>query len=342
MKNSWTANDVSAARMLHQTRGRWALALGAAACLALATGPASADPMPPGANPSAYQLKGGLVLRMGDFEVFSLIDRDFAYPATRIPSKQTPEQWAHARHLLTPDGMLRSALGGYLIRNKLNKRVVLVDLGLGPYSAGDVIPAGEHNLLNELAALGYKPTDVTDVVLTHLHLDHAGWASVDGRSTFRNAKYHLHASEWDHWIKHPPVEANGKVNAGIELQRTVLKAVETQVQSYKGTSEALFAGFTIRHVPGHTPGSSIVQLESGGQRALILGDTAHSPMSLQDKTWPGSFDMDEKQCLEAKNALIDEAIATNAAVSAGHVSGLRFGHIVQSPARGLIFYYNEP
>jgi glyoxylase-like metal-dependent hydrolase (beta-lactamase superfamily II) len=288
-----------------------------------------------------YQLRGGLVLRMGAFEVFALIDRESSYPARMIGGKQTPEQWARARHLLTPNGHLRSPLGGYLIRKKANNRLVLVDLGMGPYAAPPTIPPGEHRLIEELAAVGYKPQDITDIVLTHLHLDHAGWASVDGKSTFPNARYWVHQAEWEHTFVNPPPGQDGEINPAALLTRSVLKPIEPQLNTYKAASATVYPGLTIRHVPGHTPGSSIVQLESGGRRALILGDTAHSAMSLQDKSWPGSFDVDEAQCLEAKNALIDEAIATDAAVSASHVSGMRFGYIVDTPTKGLVFYYNE-
>ncbi|MET0293950.1 MAG: MBL fold metallo-hydrolase, partial [Phenylobacterium sp.] len=221
----------------------------------------------------AYQPKGGLVLQLGDFEVLALIDREGAYAPNLAQSKQTPAQWERARHLMTPDGKMRAPLGGYLIRSKANNRLVLVDLGLGPYSTPG-LPAGDHNMLQELTALGYKPSDITDIVLTHLHLDHIGWASVDGKSTFPNAKYHLPQSEWDYWIAKP--EGNSHSKAVLDITQAVMKPVAPQLQAFSGESETLFPGFKIRHAPGHTPGTVIVELDSGGRKALILGDTAHS------------------------------------------------------------------
>ncbi|MET0294386.1 MAG: MBL fold metallo-hydrolase, partial [Phenylobacterium sp.] len=186
---------------------------------------------------------------------------------------------------------------------------------------------------------GYKPSDITDIVLTHLHLVHIGWASVDGKSTFPNAKYHLPQSEWDYWVAKP--EGNNHSKAVLDITQAVMKPVAPQLQAFSGESETLFPGFKIRHAPGHTPGTVIVELDSGGRKALILGDTAHSAMSLQDKTWPGNFDLDEAQTLAAKNALIDEAVATHAQVSAAHISGMRFGQIVETKDRGLLFFFNE-
>jgi glyoxylase-like metal-dependent hydrolase (beta-lactamase superfamily II) len=295
----------------------------------------------PASEAAAYTPKGGLVLSMGDFEVLALIDRDGAYQPAIARSKQTPEQWERARHLMTPDGKLRGPLGGYLIRNKTNKRLILVDLGIGKAVAPPVLPAGEHTMLQELEAFGYKREDITDIVFTHLHLDHMGWASIDGEPTFPNAVYRMHAAEWDRFMNNPPRGKDGRPSAGTLMTQALLKPVAGQVKTYEGESATLYPGFTVRHVPGHTSGTSIVQLDSGGRRALLLGDTAHSAMALQDKTWPGSFDDDEAECLEAKNKLIDEAVATHAYVSAAHISGMRFGHIVQTADRGLLFYYNE-
>src|SRR5579885_1390147 len=95
--------------------------------------------------------------------------------------------WSPHADLLGPDGMLEMCFGGFLVRGgPLGERVVLVDCGAGEINRGMIV-GGE--LPASMAALGVGLEDVTDVVFTHLHFDHVGWASTDGRPTFPNATY---------------------------------------------------------------------------------------------------------------------------------------------------------
>jgi len=52
----------------------------------------------------------------------------------------------------------------------------------------------------ELLAAGFRPEDVTDVVLSHLHFDHIGWVSVGGRRYFPNATYASSAATFDYFL----------------------------------------------------------------------------------------------------------------------------------------------
>src|SRR5438876_6835558 len=100
----------------------------------------------------------------------------------------TVEQWAPHRQFLDADGMLEFALGGFLIRTP-GERVVLVDAGIGDRSGAIMSGSGTFQggaMLNNLAALGVQPEQVTDVIFTHLHFDHVGWASADGVRVFPN------------------------------------------------------------------------------------------------------------------------------------------------------------
>jgi glyoxylase-like metal-dependent hydrolase (beta-lactamase superfamily II) len=314
----------------------WALAFLAGAS------PVSAASPEPVAESAAYALRGGLVLQLGDFEVFALIDRSFTAPAGSTAGGVTPVQWDRARHLLTPDGKIGGATGGFLIRSKTSNRLVLVDLGIGLAVVPPMFPPGEHTMIQELAALGYKPEDITDVVFTHLHLDHIGWATTGGKPTFPNAVYRCGEADWQSAVVNPVIPPQSMFAAAIRAQRDILLPVKPQLEALKQERLELYPGLVLRLVPGHTKGSIVVQLDSGGRRALLLGDAAHSPMELQDRDWPGTFDGDHEPLARAvRSRLIDEAIAADAEVSVAHMPGLRFGRIVQTANKGLLFYFNE-
>ncbi|WP_261561550.1 MBL fold metallo-hydrolase [Frankia tisae] len=103
----------------------------------------------------------------------------------------------NAEHF-TAAGEFERALDGFLIRT--GDRTVLVDAGLGPFSA-----RGFHggHLLDSLTALGVQPADVTDVLLTHLHGDRTGWTALEDKPVFPNATYRCHAADWHHFVDGP-------------------------------------------------------------------------------------------------------------------------------------------
>ncbi len=112
-------------------------------------------------------------------------------------------------------------------------RTILVDTGLGDKTDAkfDRIYAVNrtHTLLGSLAALGVSPSDVTDVLLTHLHFDHCGGATRRTESgalelTFPNATHYVQRTHWEWAHASPregasflaenldPLEASGKLH----------------------------------------------------------------------------------------------------------------------------------
>src|SRR5258708_40291399 len=115
---------------------------------------------------------------MGDVVGETVFDGVLKAPATAFKGT-TDEMWAPHRRFLDPDGMLEFALGGFLVRAP-GDRLVLVDAGIGARSGPAMGGSGQFHggeLLNSLAKHQVRPEDITDVVFTHLHFDHVGWAS---------------------------------------------------------------------------------------------------------------------------------------------------------------------
>ncbi|MFD0786245.1 MBL fold metallo-hydrolase, partial [Micromonospora azadirachtae] len=92
----------------------------------------------------------------------------------------TDEDWAANPDHLDDGGFLPAAVGGLLVER--GDRALLIDTGFGPESHPDdpanpmlgTIYGGE--LLNGLRRLGREPRQIEAVAITHLHLDHLGWA----------------------------------------------------------------------------------------------------------------------------------------------------------------------
>jgi glyoxylase-like metal-dependent hydrolase (beta-lactamase superfamily II) len=261
---------------------------------------------------------------IGDIEILPVIDSTMRYDA-KLWGKG-PEFWEFHKNLLDHDGMIESTIGGYLIRYRGSDRLALVDLGLG--TALMMGRKGQARMLESLRSYGYGPEDITDVILTHLHLDHVGWASVDGVPTFPNATYRCHQADWDYWVV-------GQANTDDyhwATQRDLMKVTESRLQPWTGDA-ALLPGVDARHVPGHTPGSSIIILSHGEARGMLLGDVVHCPMELIDDEWEGLYDVDPVMAKKVKNDLARELEGSNIPVAAAHFGGLQWGRLIQAEQR---------
>ena len=230
----------------------------------------------------------------------------------------TEEMWAPHRRFLGDDGMLEFALGGFLVRAP-GDRVVLVDAGIGDRSG--VMASGNGSfqggaLLNSLAALGLSVADITDVVFTHLHFDHVGWASHEGAIVFPNAAYRCDQRDWAHFQDNERVQP-------------VLAPVVERLSTWSG-SGPLCEGIDLMTAPGHTPGSTIMVLSSGSERALLLGDVVHCPVELIDDEWAGLGDVDAELAKKTKNALAREIEGTDTPVAAAHFPGMAFGRLLRA------------
>lgn len=254
-------------------------------------------------------------MKLGDLHILPVWDGDARVRARDVftPPGGDEAHWACNAEHFTADGDIEMALGGFLIRT--GERVVLVDAGLGPIQAG---PFHGGQFLDSLHALGVVPADVTDVLLTHLHLDHIGWTSIEGKPVFPNATYRCHTADWHQFVDTPEPDTW----AGPKLS-TIAERVELF-----DADITLAPGIDARHSPGHTPGSTIFIVSSGDQRAMLLGDVAHSPVELLDAGWETAYDTDRQAGREARARLIDEIEAYGTPVASPHFAGLRFGRVL--------------
>src|ERR1700730_9763558 len=146
-------------------------------------------------------------MKIGDLVVEQVCDGVMMAPATAFKGT-TIEQWAPHRQFLDSDDMLEFAMGGFLVHAP-GDRLVLVDTGIGAASGAIMNGTGRVTggaLLEGLAAQKVSPADITDVVFTHLHWDHVGWASQEGAIVFPNATYRCDARDWEHFRNNDRVQ----------------------------------------------------------------------------------------------------------------------------------------
>lgn len=190
--------------------------------------------------------------------------------------------------------------------------LVLVDTGVGNKEDAKftdlygVENAGTPTQLEDaIRAAGFAPDDVTDVVNTHLHFDHAGGNTyVDGdgriRLSFPRARYFVRRGEWD--FAHL---RNERIQASY-LRANFDPVHEADRYTFLEGDGEIVPGVRVLHTPGHTPHHQSVCLESEGERAIYLADlvptTAHLPLP-----WIMGYDIEPLVTLESKRRVLGRA-----------------------------------
>ncbi len=167
-------------------------------------------------------------------------------------------------------------------------RLILIDTGIGTKLSPKILPYyhlhGDDTLEASLNSHGFTADDITDVFLTHLHLDHVGGAVVrDGeelRPTFRNATYWTNQQHWE-WATINPNERERasflKENLEPLQASGRLKFVEV------AESVQFSSNMQVRFVNGHTRGMMLPLLQYKGRQILYVADlfptTGHFPIA---------------------------------------------------------------
>jgi glyoxylase-like metal-dependent hydrolase (beta-lactamase superfamily II) len=265
-------------------------------------------------------------MNVGEITIEAVSDGYVLAPATALFGRPM-EDWIPHQQFLDADGNITMSMGGFLVRS--GDRVVLIDVGIGPRSN----PERTGMFMQSLGQLGVKPEDVTDVALTHLHFDHVGWASDGTKPFFPNATYRCHRADWDFFLGPDPLdESLGVQFLGGQPAIETLPAVADRIEPWSGDTTIL-PGIDVRSAPGHTPGSTILTISSGTDRAVLLGDVVHCPVELLENDWEAIGDVDPQLAARTRDALARELEGTDVPVAATHFQGLRFGRLLAGTGR---------
>ena len=257
-------------------------------------------------------------VQVGDIEVLVISDGVLPITAkTMATNADTADfgNWLEDRFL--PKDVLDWPLNVIVVRS--GRRTILVDAGLG-VEFPDFPRAGQT--VNRLEAAGIDLSTVTDVVLTHLHMDHVGGLLTEGLKERLRPDLHIHvaAAEAEFWeapdFSHTDMPAPVP-NALRSIASRFLDEYRGQIKTFESEYQVA-PGVLVARTGGHTPGHSIVRLASGGDGLTFAGDAVFAP-GFDNPEWHNGFEHNPEESARVRVQLLRELAATGEALVATHL-----------------------
>ena len=199
-------------------------------------------------------------------------------------------------------------------------RRILVDDGVGDKFTprfGEIyrIELEPHTLERSLESLGLAPDDITDVVLTHLHFDHAGGST--RRSGDRlvprlpRARYHVQRRNWENASAPNPRER------ASYLPENFMPLLEAGVVTLWDGPQRPWPGIELFTADGHTRGQQLVRVSGGGETLYFVADLIPTASHVRIPFVMG-YDMAAIETMAEKRALLERACRENAWICLEH------------------------
>lgn len=279
-----------------------------------------------------------MVVRIGSVEIARVLEWVGPLKTVGEMFPDTPaDLWTDdlaPHHWVPQTRAYRAAIQTWVLRT--GGRTILIDTGVGNDRERPQAPVLDHlhtDFLAGLAGLGVQPADVDVVINTHIHYDHVGWNTtlVGGQwvPTFPNATFVVPEADYDYFrpenaerMRPARTEDEKARFAGIRLvfeDSIAPIAASGQLQTWRG-EHRIDDAVRVEPAPGHTPGSSVVWLESGAG-AVFVGDLVHTPLQISRTNDSCAFDIDAEQARISRTRVLARAAQQGAAVYPAHFAG---------------------
>lgn len=245
-------------------------------------------------------------MKIGEYEINSLETGYFSLDGGAMFGVVP---WVFWSKLNPPDERQRIKLAArcWLVRG--HGRTILVDDGNGTKWSEKLkdiyrLDNSSGDLISSLKSAGFRPEDITDVILTHLHFDHAGGSTTDVNGeilpTFPNARYYVQKKQWE-LSQNPSEKDRGSFmrdDYAPLMDHGVLELVDGEFE--------IFPGIELLVCNGHTNAQQLPKITDGKTTMLFCCDlvptTSHLP-------WPYvmAYDVRPLVTIEEKKRILSRA-----------------------------------
>jgi glyoxylase-like metal-dependent hydrolase (beta-lactamase superfamily II) len=191
----------------------------------------------------------------------------------------------------------------------LKDKLILIDTGVGNKHPDIMNDYGFRDIVHfekELQKIGFFCSDVTDVILTHLHFDHCGGCTWIDRKmelqlTFPNAVHWASEAQWKNMLNPNLREENAYFTADM---MPVFKQDKLRLIT---ENERICKEIELRLFSGHTEGQIVPYLFERNRTFVFLGDVIPTAANIP-LDWLSAYDVNQIEAIEGKQRLLEEAV----------------------------------
>lgn len=221
-----------------------------------------------------------------------------------------------------------TAIGVDPILIRSGSQNILLDTGLGWGLDHKSRYTDTSNLKTNLDIFGLKPEDITHVVLSHLHFDHAAGSTyvtpgLSTTPTLPNAHYFVQKLEWLYAVE----QALEDKESEYRMDELYKLHAEDKLVLITDTYFELIPGITLIKTGGHTPGHQIVKIQSEGKTAYYLGDLVPNELHLNYYRMD-RHDTDPVASRKARSLILRQALKERATLLFYHSIHVKSGVLV--------------
>ncbi|WP_313065633.1 MBL fold metallo-hydrolase [Achromobacter animicus] len=278
----------------------------------------SADTLDPITHQAIDLVPSRYAVQVGDIDALVVSDGVLPLPTSTMATNADPADLANwLDHMFMPPDAFDWPLNVMVARS--GDQTILIDAGLGGQFSG--FPrAGQFP--QRLQSAGIPLESVTDVIITHMHMDHVGGLLVPGvkERLRKDVRIHVNATEVAFWTSPDFSQTVMPKPVPAVLRSTATRFYETyrdQIRVFEDRHEVA-PGVIVRHTGGHTPGHCVVDLISGGERLTFAGDAVF-PVAFDHPEWHNGFEHDPEESARVRFALFNELAENKGLLVAAHL-----------------------
>lgn len=193
----------------------------------------------------------------------------------------------------------------------MGKKKILIDAGWG--SGGKK----QGRTLKILQEAMVNPNDITDILLTHLDVDHVSGILDKGKPLYPNATVHVIREEYEAWIE----RGNVRNEASVKNAREAIEAYKAKGQlSIDNWGQEVLSNITAIRADGHTPGHTVYEVSLGEKKAAFLGDLLHAAdLQLRHPECNSVYDHNPERAAASRKGILSRYADKNIVVFGAHI-----------------------
>jgi glyoxylase-like metal-dependent hydrolase (beta-lactamase superfamily II) len=269
------------------------------------------------------QVADSFSLPLGNLQVTALSDGTVPQDLHKLLSGTSR---AHTDKLLFDEFLknpVEASINAFLIQS--GERTILVDTG-----SGDLIgPGNGGKLLDSLLGVGVKASDVTDILITHIHTDHSGGLIRNGQPAFPNATVYVSEADLKFFLDASNAQKTGYPDQYFDEAAKTIGVYKKmgRVKSFH-EGEQILPGITAALHPGHTPGSAFFTVHSQERSMTFIGDSIHvAAIQFAEPTVTIVYDVKPEDAAAVRNKTFPNLAKHRELVAAPHLPFPGIGYI---------------